>query len=403
MDHLNRFIRYASMDTESMSGADTVPSTPQQWDLANLLVEELQQMGLSDAHVNARCTVFAHIPATPGYENKTAVGFLAHMDTVPGGKGVTPQVIENYDGGDLVLKSGTPLHVADHPHLPSLAGRTLIVSEGDTILGADDKAGVVAIMELCDALMKKDIPHGKICIAFTPDEETGQGVKLFDLEDFGADLAFTVDGGSEDAIEAENFNAASATVTAKGFMTHPGSAKGRMKNAIAALCQFQALLPEEKTPENTEDREGFYYLYSQSGTVTEAEASYLIRCFGAEEYTQMKDYLYQCADQINQRWGCEIVKVEIKDAYRNMKEVIDRYPSLCQNMEKAIRRAGLTPQYLPVRGGTDGARLSYMGLPCPNLGAGGYAFHSFQEHCTLEGMVKSTEILLELVKLYAAE
>ena len=403
MNHLDRFIRYASMDTESQEGNDTVPSTPQQWDLAKLLEKELKEMGVENAHVNEYGTVYAFLPATPGYEEKTAVGFLAHMDTVLGGKNVVPHVYPDYSGEDLTLADGSMLKVSHHPHLPSLKGKTLITSGGDTILGADDKAGVVAIMELADLLVKEPIPHGKVCIGFTPDEEIGKGVMKFDLQDFGAEVAFTVDGGSENAIEDENFNAAYATITAKGFLTHPGSAKDRMKNAIAALCEFQAMLPENETPENTQDHEGFYFLRDMKGDCTRAKARYLIRNFDATAFEEKKAYLYECAKKVNDHWKSDMVTVEIEDGYRNMKDIIDQHPAICQNMEEAIRRAGLTPKYLPVRGGTDGARLSYMGLPCPNLGAGGYAFHSFHEHCTVEGMEKSTQILLELVKLYAEQ
>ena len=397
-----RFSRYVTIDTVSAE-AETVPSTPGQWDLARLLVQELKEMGADDAWVNDHCTVYAHLPATKGYGSAPAIGFIAHMDTVPGGKGVVPHFIENYDGGDVPLADGSFLRASEHPHLSSLKGRTLIVSGGDTILGADDKAGVTSIMELVSELTSKDVPHGKVCIAFTPDEEVGTGVLKFDLPAFGADFAFTVDGGAENAIEAENFNAATARVRAQGFQAHPGSAKGHMKNAIAALARFHCLLPATETPEGTEGREGFYHLIGMEGNVSSASATYIIRDFDRDSFEKRKRVMQEAAATINAGPDSPVVTVELIDTYRNMAEVIDKHPHLKDLMEEAIRSTGLTPEYEPIRGGTDGARLCFMGLPCPNLGAGGFGFHSFHEHCTVEGMENCVKILLRLVELFREE
>ena len=401
MDRISeRFSRYVTIDTVSKGEVEAVPSTDTQWVLARLLVQELQDMGLTDAFVNEYCTVYAHLPATEGYEQAPTLGFIAHMDTVPGGHEVVPHFIENYDGGDVTLANGSVIRVSDHPHLPSLKGRTLIVSGGDTILGADDKAGVTAIMELCSLLTSEGHPHGRIAIAFTPDEEVGTGVLKFDTEAFEARFAFTVDGGAENEIEAETFNAATAKVHAKGFQAHPGSAKGIMKNAISALCRFQCMLPGAEVPECTEGREGFFHLIGMEGDVSHATATYIIRDFDRASFENRKQIMQTCATAINQEMGQEVVSVTITDSYRNMAEIVQQHPHLLQSMDEAIRSIGLTPVDVPVRGGTDGARLCFMGVPCPNLGAGGYAFHSFKEHCTVEGIENSVKILLKLVDIY---
>lgn len=292
MDALTRFLKYISIDTESDGKNDEAhPSSPEQWELAQLLVEELKALGIEDAHTSEYCVVYAHIPATSGYEDKPAFGFIAHMDTVLNGKSVSPRIIENYDGTDVTLKNGVVIKVSENPELPSLAGRKLVVTDGATILGADDKAGIAAIMQMCENIMSGDIPHGKICIAFTPDEEIGTGVDKFDLDEFAADLAVTVDGGAEDTIEYENFNAASAKVTATGVMAHPGSAKDIMINAVALLTEFHQSLPRYDVPEHTENYQGFCLLESIHGGIEQATAEYIIRDFSRESLQARKTYM----------------------------------------------------------------------------------------------------------------
>ena len=402
MSAAERFLRYIAINTESNEeNYGTTPSSAVQWDLAHLLVKELKEMGIQDAHTDDYCTVYAHIPATPGYEDKTAFGFIAHMDTVVNGKGISPRLIENYDGKDVVLESGTTIRVQHNPELPSLAGRTLIVSDGTTILGADDKAGVAAIMRMCELILESKEPHGKICIAFTPDEEIGAGVIKFDLNEFGADYAVTVDGGAENAIESESFNAASADIHVKGVETHPGSAKGVMINAVRILAELTAELPLAETPEQTEDRDGFFHLLEMKGNVEDAEAHFILRDFEREGLERRKQVMKELAASMNEKYGEGVVTVEIKDSYSNMLEIVEQHPDLLKNIENAIQSAGMTPEYLPIRGGTDGCQLSFKGLPCPNIGAGGYAFHGFQEHCTVEGMENAAQIMCNLIRIYA--
>lgn len=423
---LDRFLRYIQIDTVSIDDQETVPSSPEQWTFANMLVEDLHKLGIGDAFVDRHCTVYAHIPATPGMEDRPALGLIAHMDTVENGHGIRPRVIENYDGGDVRLESSLQLTAKDFPGLPALRGRTLIVSDGTTILGADDKAGLTAIMGLAELLMKNDsllssgaekpaqsgktdllpawneiFPHGRICIAFTPDEEVGTGVLKFDLGAFGADYAVTVDGGEENIIEAENFYACSADITARGVQAHPGSAKGIMVNAAAALAKFHTLLPADEVPEQTEDRQGFYHLLELSGDVENASAHYIIRDFDPDSFEHRKQTIRETVSAVNRTLGREVLTAQIKDSYRNMAEIMKNHPAFLREIEEAIRRAGMQPSYLPIRGGTDGARLTFQGLPCPNLGAGAYGFHGLTEHCTAEGMENAARILLSLIRIFA--
>lgn len=402
MDALTRFLKYISIDTESDDKNDeSHPSSPEQWELAKVLVEELKGLGIEDAHTSEFCVVYAHIPATPGYEDKPAFGFIAHIDTVLNGKGVSPRIIENYDGADVILENGVVIKVSENPELPSLAGRKLVVTDGSTILGADDKAGVAVIMQMCENIMNSGIPHGKICVSFTPDEEIGTGVDKFDLDEFGADFAVTVDGGAEDTIECENFNAASAKVTATGVMAHPGSAKDIMINAAALITEFHQSLPRYDVPEHTDGYQGFCLLEEIHGGIEHATAEYIIRDFSRESLDARKAYMTRAAQIINNRYGKEVICAETKDSYSNMADVLKQHPDFLKTLETAITNAGMEPKYLPIRGGTDGCRLSYMGLPCPNLGAGGYGFHGVHEHCTAEGLDNAVQVLMELVKLYA--
>ena len=372
--------------------------------LADQLAEEMKALGVSDVRVEDKCYVYGKIPATKGYEGKTKLGFIAHMDTVSdfADHAVNPIVHENYDGKDLKLAdSGRTLEVSVFPHLPSLAGRTLITSDGTTVLGADDKAGVAEIMTLAEALLAGEIPHGPISIGFTPDEEIGEGPDFFDVPGFDAEFAYTVDGGTEGEIEFENFNAAGAKFTVTGFNIHPGGAKDTMINAIAVASEIQSLLPEAESPRNTEGYEGFYHLTSMSGDVAHAESEYIIRDHDAEKFAAKEENLRRIEKAMNEKYGEGTVKLEIKEQYRNMAEKIRPCYHLIENAEEAARRAGMEPIVLPIRGGTDGARLSFMGLPCPNIGTGGYACHGPYEHITVEGMEKTMAMLKELVKIYA--
>lgn len=399
-----RFIKYAMIPTASNENSASVPSTQCQFNLAHVLVDELLAMGVSDARVNEKCYVYAAIPATEGYEDKPAIGFIAHMDTVSdfADKQVQPVIHKNYDGGDLKLgNSGRTLEVALFPHLPSLKGRTLITSEGDTILGADDKAGVAEIMCLAEKLMNQEFPHGKICIGFTPDEEVGNGAEFFDVKGFGAEFAYTVDGGAENEIEYENFNAYKADIEVAGFNIHPGSAKDRMVNASLVAMEFNAMLPEGQTPRETEGYEGFYHLDKMSGTVEKAHLSYILRDHDSEEMERRKAVLQEIARKLNEKYGEGTVKVTLKEQYRNMKECIQENFHLIENALTAVKASGVEPMVVPIRGGTDGARLSFMGLPCPNLGTGGYAFHGPYEHITAEGMDIALNNLCEIVKQYS--
>lgn len=399
-----RFIKYAMIPTASNENSAAVPSTQCQFNLAHVLVDELLAMGVSDARVNEKCYVYATIPATEGYEDKPAIGFIAHMDTVSdfADKQVQPVIHKNYDGGDLKLgNSGRTLEVALFPHLPSLKGRTLITSEGDTILGADDKAGVAEIMCLAEKLMNQEFPHGKICIGFTPDEEVGNGAEFFDVKGFGAEFAYTVDGGAENEIEYENFNAYKADIEVAGFNIHPGSAKDRMVNASLVAMEFNAMLPEGQTPRETEGYEGFYHLDKMSGTVEKAHLSYILRDHDSEEMERRKAVLQEIARKLNEKYGEGTVKVTLKEQYRNMKECIQENFHLIENALTAVKASGVEPMVVPIRGGTDGARLSFMGLPCPNLGTGGYAFHGPYEHITAEGMDIALNNLCEIAKQYS--
>ena len=399
-----RLIEYVKVPTPSAEESTTHPTSQCQFDLANKLVEELKTLGAVDVRVDEHCYVYGKIPASAGYEGKTKLGFISHMDTVSdfADHAVRPLVHPDYDGEDLKLgESGRVLEKSVFPHLSELKGRTLITSDGTTILGADDKAGIAEIMTMVEELEKRDIPHGQISIGFTPDEEVGQGADLFDVPGFGAEFAYTVDGGREGEIEYENFNASGAKIKITGFNVHPGSSKDTMINAAEVACEIQSLLPEKENPRYTEGYEGFYHLTGMKGDVACAEMEYIIRDHDAEKFAAKEAYLREVAEKMNQKYGKGTVELEIHEQYRNMAEKIQLCFHLIDNAQEAARRAGIQPQVLPVRGGTDGARLSYMGLPCPNLGTGGYACHGPYEHVTAEGMDQTVELLLELVKIYS--
>ena len=402
-----RLLNYVSIPTQSCdetAGVKT-PSSDAQWALAKALVEELQALGLKDAAVDGKCYVYATVPAAKGCENVPTIGFVAHMDTSPDfcGEGVKAQLIENYDGGDVALgQSGRVLRVSDFPHLADMKGRTLITTDGTTLLGADDKAGVAEIMTFVEEILASDAPHGKICIGFTPDEEIGMGAEAFDVARFGADFAYTVDGDTEGEIQFENFNAAGATFTIHGVNVHPGSAKDMMKNAALIGCELQSLLPADEIPAMTEGYEGFFHLTDMEGNVEKCTLSYIIRDHDAARFDERCATMRAIADAINAKYGKGTVELKLREQYRNMIEQIKPCYHLIENAIAAAKECGLEPIVSPVRGGTDGARLSFMGLPCPNLGTGGHAFHGPFEHITAEGMDKVVEMLHAIVKRYAA-
>lgn len=398
-----RLLQYVKVHTTSDPNSGTHPSTARQFDLARQLVEELKSLGLQDAHVDEHCYVYATLPATPGQEAAPALGFIAHVDTADdaSGENVQPQVHPNYDGGPVILlATGAVLDPATFPFLKEMQGQTLITADGSTLLGADDKAGIAEIMTMLERVQQEGRAHGKLCIGFTPDEEIGEGASLFDVAHFGAAYAYTVDGDDVGEISYENFNAAAAVVTVHGFSVHPGSAKNAMRNAQNIAIEFHQALPAFSRPEHTEGREGFFHLTSMQGDVTLARLGYIVRDHDAARFAARKAQMQHIADCLNERYGAGTVELDLQDSYYNMEEKIRPHFHLVENARKAIRAAGLEPIETPVRGGTDGATLSYMGLPCPNLGTGGFNFHGPCECITAEKMDQSVEILLNLVDLY---
>ena len=400
-----RLLNYVVVHTASDEFSETTPTTQRQFDLANMLVPEMKALGIEDARVNDLCCVYGTLPATPGCEDAAAIGLIAHLDTVPDfcGEHVKPRIIENYDGGDVVLgDSGRTLSPAQFPHLPSLKGRTLIVTDGTTVLGADDKAGIAEIMTVVEHLIKENIPHGKICIAFTPDEEVGSGASALDLDTFGADYAYTIDGGEEGEITYENFNACAAKFVINGFNVHPGSAKDTMVNALNVAWELHQMLPAADRPEHTEDYEGFYHLTDMSGNVEKAEMQYIVRDHDLAAFELRKKELQHIQTVLNGRYGEGTVELTITEQYRNMSEKILPHFHLIENAKAAAEEIGLKPLIVPVRGGTDGAQLSFRGLPCPDIGTGGYAYHGPYEHITAEGMDLSVDLILGVLKRYAS-
>ena len=404
MKAYERLLKYARIWTTSDEESTTSPTTSRQFDLAKQLVEEMKEIGIEDAYMDEFGYVYGHIPATPGYEDRTAIGFIAHMDTAPdySGENVNPQIIENYDGNDVSLgTSGKVLSVAEFPSLKTLAGRTLITTDGTTLLGADDKAGIAEIMTVAEELIKENIPHGKVSIGFTTDEEVGSGAKHMNLEVFGAPFAYTVDGGPEGEIQFENFNAASADFYVHGVNVHPGEAKGIMKNSQKIAMEIQGMLPVDEAPEYTEGYEGFFPLMEMTGTVEETKMSYLIRDFDSESYENRKELLRNITETVNKKYGEGTVELKLKDSYRNMREKIEPCMELIEYAKKACEMAEVKADIAPIRGGTDGARLSFVGLPCPNLGTGGYGFHGAFEHITAEGMDKAAAIIKNIILQFA--
>ena len=399
-----RFLNYVPVWTTSDETSDTVPSADRELVLARMLVEEMKGLGIADARVDDKGYVYGHIPATSGCEDKPSLGLVAHMDTVAdaSGENIKPQIIENYDGKDVVLKgSGDILKVDEFPYLAELKGRTLITTDGTTLLGADDKAGIAEILTVAEEIIKEGLPHGKICIGFTPDEEIARGAKHFDVEGFGADYAYTLDGDEEGEIQFENFNASTAFITIHGVSVHTGSAKDVMVNSQTIATEIHQMLPVNERPETTEGYEGFYHLVSIQGNVTTTKMKYFIRDFDRRSFDARAQKLRDIAEEMNKKYGEGKVEVEIVESYYNMREKIEPCMQLIDYAKAAIEHAGITPIVSPVRGGTDGARLSFKGLPCPNLGTGGHAFHGVFEHITVEGMDKAVLIVKDIIRQFA--
>lgn len=398
---LDRFLRYVQIDTESMSDVDAVPSTEKQKNLSRLLAKELTEMGAQNVRTDEHAYVYATIPSNTN--GNYALGFIAHVDTseAVSGKDVKPIVTPNYDGGDIALACGRVLSPKDFPELKNHVGKTIVSSDGTTLLGADDKAGVAVIMQMAENLCKSpEIKHGTIQIAFTPDEEVGNGTAFFDVKGFGANGAYTIDGGGVGELENENFNAASAKVDVTGVSVHPGSAKNLMINASDVLIELANLLPYEQKPQFTQDREGFFHLCSMNGNVDHAHADYIIRDHDKQKFAEKKAYFESVVRLLNEKYGNGTVKCVIKDSYYNMIEKLVGHEHLVENAQKAMQTAGVTPKICPIRGGTDGAMLSYKGLPCPNLFTGGYNFHGRYEYIPLEDMQKALDVAMNLVDIY---
>jgi len=401
---LDRFLRYIAIDTQSDESSTAFPSTSKQFDLLKLLRDELSAFGLKDVVLDEFGYVMATLPANTA-KKVPVIGFIAHVDTAPdmSGANINPRLVENYDGSDIVLNKELNVVISpgDFPEMKDYLGQTLIVTDGTTLLGADDKAGVTEIMAAVEYLVNHpEIEHGTIKIGFTPDEEIGRGVDKFEVVRFGADFAYTMDGGGVGELEFENFNAAGAKVFIQGRNIHPGYAKNKMKNAILMAMEFNALLPVHERPEFTQDYEGFYHVVKTEGSVEHAMLQYIIRDHDRKKFGQKKETFKACIDFMNQRYGKDTFTLELKDQYFNMREQIEPVYHIVETARHAMVELGIEPKVVPIRGGTDGARLSYMGLPCPNIFAGGHNFHGKLEFVPLESMVKATEVILKILELY---
>ncbi len=401
---IERFLEYVKIDTQSSEGSSTMPSTMKQHDLASLLEKQLGEMGAEEiVYDKEHGYVYASVPASAGCEDAPVIGFIAHMDTSPAvtGAGVNPRIIEDYDGKDIVLneEKQVVMRIADFPELASYRGRRMIVTDGTTLLGADDKAGVAEIMSMAEYLLQHpEISHGKIRVGFTPDEEVGAGADHFDVALFGADFAYTVDGGRLGEMEYENFNAAGAKVSIHGRSVHPGSAKDKMRNAILMAQEFQSMLPVAENPMYTCGYEGFYHLDSLQGTVEEAMAEYIIRDHDREKFEKKKANFLRIGEFLNEKYGAGTFEIAMKDSYYNMREVIEKHMDIVDRAKNAMRQLEVEPVVSPIRGGTDGCRLSYMGLPCPNLCTGGGNFHGKYEYACIDEMETIVQLLVKIVE-----
>ena len=399
-----RFLKYVAINTRSDENSESFPSTAVQWDLLNALVEEMKLLGLEDVTIDKYGYAMGTIPATKGKEGAPVIGFLAHVDTAPdmSGENVRPHIIECYDGKDITLNNALTMRVADFPELSKFVGHTLIHTDGTTLLGADDKAGVAEIMTAAEYLMAHpEIEHGKIRIGFTPDEEIGRGVDFFDVKAFGADFAYTMDGSYEGELEYENFNAASAKIAIQGRNVHPGYAKNKMINAIEVACELNNLIPAVERPQFTEGYEGFYHCVGFNGTVENATISYIIRDHDFEKFEKKKAWMYDTVGMLNNKYGQGVLTLTLKDQYYNMRKMVEPHPQVIDNALAAMREADVDPIVRPIRGGTDGARLSFMGLPCPNIFAGGMNFHGKFEYCSLNSMEKAVKVIINIAKKWA--
>lgn len=404
MNVTERLLKYIAVKTPCDENSVSVPTTQCQFELAKILEEELKELGVENAQLDDKCFVYGIVPATEGYEDKTKIGFIAHMDTVSEfceGE-IKPICTSDYSGQDMELgTSGRVLSTKDFPHLKECKGRTLITSDGNTILGVDDKAGIAEIMQMIQILRDERIPHGQISVAFTPDEECGSGAAHFDFEKFDAEFAYTLDGDGEGEIQYQNFNACEARFEIQGKNVHPGSAKDVMINAVLIAADINNMLPRYETPRNTEGYEGFYHLLSIQGDEGHAVSEYIIRDHDAGNFQARKNTLRHIEKCLNEIWGEGTVKLELKDEYQNMEGIIEEHMYLIENARAACKAAGVPEDISPIRGGTDGCKLSFKGLPCPNLGTGGHGYHGPLEHVTIEGMEAAVKVIVELVKIFA--
>ena len=403
MDLKERFLKYVSFDTQSDESSTTFPSTDKQLVLLRHLKEELETIGLTEVTMDKYGYVMATLPATKGYENAPVIGFIAHVDTAPdmSGANIKPHVVENYDGRDIRLGDDCYLRVEEFPELSFFKGHTLIHTDGTTLLGADDKAGVAEIVTAMEWLVAHpELPHGKIRVGFTPDEEIGRGVDYFDVQKFAADFAYTMDGGMEGELEYENFNAAGAKIQIAGRNVHPGMAKNKMINAIDIACELNALLPAEQRPQFTEHYEGFFHCVGIKGSVEEAEISYIIRDHDTDKFEQKKQLMWDVVNFLQRKYGEKHLTLTLKDQYYNMRKMVEPHPQLIEKARRAMIEAGVKPQVKPIRGGTDGSRLSFMGLPCPNLFTGGMNFHGRYEYVSLTTMNRAMNTIINLARIW---
>ena len=393
-----RFMNYINFDTFSDDQSPTCPSTPGQKVLGAYIVEEMKALGIADARMDDNGYVYGTIEAN--VEGQPAIGLIAHMDTVGPAMPMNARIVENYDGGKIVLENGSVMDPATYPGLKECAGKDMIVTNGRTVLGADDKAGIAEIMALAEKLINDpSIKHGKVCIGFTPDEEIGRGADLFDVKGFGAEFAYTVDGGAVGGIDYETFNAASASIKVNGVNIHPGSAKNRMKHASLIAMEFNSMLPPHEIPAHTEGYEGFYHLTGMSGDESEAKVSYIIRDHSMQKFTERKEFFLKVADFMNAKYGEGTVEAKVVDSYYNMREVIEQHMEIVERAENAYRACGINPYTVPVRGGTDGCRLSFMGLPCPNLSTGGMGGHGLMECVAVQDMDTMVDVLQKIIEV----
>ncbi len=401
---VERFLSYVSIDTQSNPAVTQCPSTEKQLDLANQLISELNTLKLSDVALDENGYVIARLPSNLNYQ-VPAIGFIAHMDTAPDASGanVKPQIIKNYQGDTIILgTSGEELNPSQFPELTTLIGHDLITTDGTTLLGADNKAGIAEIMTALAVLQANpNIPHGDICVGFTPDEEIGRGADLFNVEKFNAQWAYTIDGGPVGELEFENFNATAANVTCYGVNVHPGSAKGKMINSMNIAAQFQLMMPQDETPETTEGYQGFYHLHSMKTSVAKTELSYIIRDFDHQNMAKRKAFMQQKIDELNSQLEKGHAELTLTDNYFNMREMVEPHPHIIELAKKAMHACDVQPNIKPIRGGTDGARLSFMGLPCPNIFTGGYNFHGIHEFITINGMQQAVNVIVKIAELNA--